>query len=109
MQSLPSSLFLAAMLLGASGCAVVVYPVHKEKIVTLPVDLPMDMCADQGVVAVSAGKPGERMVCELHAVTGTHVPRCICRDEGMIAQQTVDTQQLLLDKSQGFGYLEGAK
>jgi len=92
------------MLLGASGC--VVYPVHKEKIVALPVDLPMGMCAEQGALTVSAGKPGERMACELNAVTGTHVPRCICRDEGLIAQQTIDTQQAILERFQTVDYLE---
>jgi hypothetical protein len=59
MRGMPSSLFVAAMLLGTSGC--VVYPVHKEKIVALPVDLPMGMCAEQGALTVSAGNPVERM------------------------------------------------
>jgi hypothetical protein len=104
MRSLPSSLFVAAMLLGASGC--VVYPVHKERIVALPVDLPMGMCAEQGALTVSAGNPGERMRCELNPVTGTHVPRCICRDEGLIAQQAIGTQQAILERIQTVDYLE---
>jgi hypothetical protein len=76
-----------------AGCAS--KPVQKQNIAGLPVTLPLAMCAEHGTVAVSKGNEGERMLCERTAPIGTHLPYCICRDEGMVAQQTEDTQFLI--------------
>jgi hypothetical protein len=56
--------------------------VRKELMVQGPIILPNEMCAQHGTVAVSNDKEGDRMVCELQNQLGTHIPRCICVDEG---------------------------
>jgi hypothetical protein len=73
----------------------VTIPVHKENVVPLPVVLTLEMCAEAGTTALSLGKEGERMVCERQLPIGSHLPRCVCRDEGMILAQTNETQDLL--------------
>ena len=56
--------------------------VRKEMMVQGPIVLPNEMCAQHGTVAMSNDKEGDRMVCELQNQLGTHIPRCICVDEG---------------------------
>jgi hypothetical protein len=52
------------------------------------------VCAARGLIAVSLGQEGERMICELQTPLGSHLARCTCWDEGMIAQQRQDTQNI---------------
>jgi hypothetical protein len=87
-----SSYSLIVLLL-AIGCAR--QAVHKENVVALPVVLPLKMCAQPGTVSVSLGDVGERMLCERQLPLGSHLPLCVCRDEGMIAQQSRETQELV--------------
>ncbi|HEX4384581.1 MAG TPA: hypothetical protein VH083_16580 [Myxococcales bacterium] len=56
--------------------------VHKEMMAMGPVILPNSMCAEHGTVSLSNDKEGDRMVCELQNQLGTHIPRCVCIDEG---------------------------
>jgi hypothetical protein len=92
-MKLSRAFILAGGLLFA-GCASK-QAVHKEGIVDRPITLALSMCAEAGTVAVSRGNEGERMVCERQTPVGTHLPTCVCRDEGMIAQQVEDTQQVI--------------
>ncbi|HEX4382767.1 MAG TPA: hypothetical protein VH083_07455 [Myxococcales bacterium] len=85
-----SALLAIVILAGCSTAAV-----RKDTIVDLPVVLPLYMCPQPGTVATSLGDVGERMVCERQLPIGSHLPRCVCRDEGFIAQQTAETQDLL--------------
>jgi hypothetical protein len=80
-------------LLAVGTCEVI--PVHRDALVTSPVVLPNRMCAEHGKVAVSTDKPGERMICELQEPLGTHLPRCTCWDEGLLAQKRDDTQSAM--------------
>jgi hypothetical protein len=89
----PRSCQFALALVIAAGCAKVI-PVHKENIVGVPVVMPTNMCAARGTVAMSLGREGERMICELQTPLGSHLARCTCWDEGMIAQQRQDTQNI---------------
>jgi hypothetical protein len=56
--------------------------VRKEMMAMGPVILPNSMCAQHGTTAMSTDKEGERMLCELQEQIGTHLPRCVCWDEG---------------------------
>lgn len=91
MKLLRTSVLASGLLF--AGCAS--KHVHKEAIVDRPITLALSMCAETGTVAVSRGDEGERMVCERLTPIGTHLPTCVCRDEGMIAQQVEDTQQVI--------------
>lgn len=42
--------------------------------------LPNSMCAKNGV-AHSNDPKGDRMICGFELLVGTHVPKCVCRDE----------------------------
>lgn len=75
-----------------AAVACTMYPVHRDAIVQTPVVLPNNMCAAHGKVAVSTDKPGERMICELQEPLGTHLAKCTCWDEGLVADKRVDTQ-----------------
>jgi hypothetical protein len=87
-------LLASAVLLAGTACQSA-KPVRKEKIFGVPIVMPTAMCPELGTVAVSLGEEGERMVCEMQVPLGTHLPRCVCRDEGMMAQQKEDTDPLL--------------
>jgi hypothetical protein len=78
-------------LFAAAACTI--YPVHRDAIVQTPVVLPNNMCAAHGKVAVSTDKPGERMICELQEPLGTHLAKCTCWDEGLIADKRIDTPE----------------
>jgi hypothetical protein len=69
-----------AGLILAIGCRQIA--VRKEMLAMGPVILPNGMCAMHGTVAMSKDKEGERMLCELQEQLGTHIPRCVCWDEG---------------------------
>jgi hypothetical protein len=75
--------------------------VRREALVPVPVVLPNEMCDDRGRVALSKGKPGERMICEMQEPLGSHVARCTCWDEGLLAEKRTDTQQLMLNITTG--------
>jgi hypothetical protein len=77
---------LAFAVLLAAGCSSM-QPVHKENMVGTYVQMPASACAEHSTIAMSKGKPGERMVCEMIEPVGSHVPKCLCRDEALIAQQ----------------------
>jgi hypothetical protein len=93
MSALPRHLLPFSLLLAASSCSSS-SSVRKEAMVTTPVVMPNAMCAKHGTVAMSSDKPGERMLCELQEPLGSHLPKCVCWDEGLIAQQREDTQQI---------------
>jgi hypothetical protein len=79
-------LIAAAAIFIALGCAQ--KPgVRKELMAMGPVILPNSMCAEHGTVAVSNDKEGDRMVCELQNQLGTHIPRCVCVDEGFTERE----------------------
>jgi hypothetical protein len=87
------SILLGFALSFAAGCASNT-PVHKEKMVDRPIVVPTAMCAQHGTVAMSNDKTGDRMVCELQEPLGSHMSKCICWDEGLVAQQREETQQI---------------
>lgn len=90
-MSLPR--FGLLILLAGVACQSV-KPVHKENIFGVPVVMPLHMCPEAGTVGMSLGAEGERMMCEIQIPLGTHLPRCTCWDEGMLAQQREDTQEI---------------
>jgi hypothetical protein len=75
--------------------------VRKEKMAMGPVILPTEMCAEHGRVAMSADKEGDRMVCELQAILGSHVPRCVCVDEGFSDRE----RELAFEQLKGLGMI----
>jgi len=77
-QLLSLSAILALTL--AMGCQK--NKVRKEMMAMGPVILPNHMCAQHGTTAMSTDVEGERMLCELQEQIGTHLPRCVCWDEG---------------------------
>jgi hypothetical protein len=75
--------FAMAALAVTMGCAnVKKQDVRKEMMAMQPIVLPNEMCAEHGTVAVSNDKEGDRMICELQNQLGSHIPRCVCVDEG---------------------------
>jgi hypothetical protein len=56
--------------------------VRREMMAMGPVILPNEMCAEHGTTAMSNDKEGDRMVCQMENKIGTHIPNCVCFDEG---------------------------
>jgi hypothetical protein len=63
--------------------------------------LPNNMCGQKGVAAASNDPKGDRMICEFEEPVGSHVPRCVCRDEQNIIADRENTQQYLRDMEHG--------
>jgi hypothetical protein len=81
--------------------------VRRDAIVQAPVVMPTRMCDERGRVAYSKDKPGERMVCELQEPLGSHLAKCVCWDEGLLAQKRQDTQQIMI-QNQGVQTCNGS-
>ncbi|HEX4384582.1 MAG TPA: hypothetical protein VH083_16585 [Myxococcales bacterium] len=67
-----------------------------------PIILPNSMCAEHGTVAVSNDKEGDRMICELQNQLGTHIPRCVCVDEGFSERE----RELAFEMLRGSGSID---
>ena len=72
----------------------------SDRVVSDGVILPSYMCAKRGVAAASKDPVGKRMVCEMEELLGTHMARCVCRDEQQIADDREGSQQALRDAEQ---------
>jgi hypothetical protein len=81
----------------ALGCAK--SSVRKEMMAMGPVILPNAMCAPHGTVSMSNDKEGDRMVCEMQEQLGTHIPRCVCVDEGFSERE----RELAMEQMRGLG------
>ena len=66
------AMLMAATLVAAAGCARK-QEVRKELMAMNPVVLPTAMCAEQGNVSYSKDKEGDRMVCEMQNILGSHI------------------------------------
>jgi hypothetical protein len=62
------------------GCATAEGLGSTNRAVSDGVILPNSMCSKNGVAA-SKDPKGDRMICGFETLVGTHVPKCVCRDE----------------------------
>ena len=86
----------AAAVLALSFVACATRPQRERQLAKATV-LPNDMCAQNRVAAASNDPKGDRMICEFEEPVGSHVPRCVCRDEQNIVADRENTQQYLRD------------
>ena len=91
------SIALTIFALAVTACATTQ---SQERVVSEGVILPNYMCAKRGVAAASNDPVGQRMICEMEELVGTHLPRCVCRDEKQIVADREDSQQTVLDMEQ---------
>jgi hypothetical protein len=73
----------------------------RERALSKAVVLPNGMCAQRGVQAASNDPKGERMFCEFEEPVGSHVPRCVCRDEQQAIADRDIAQQYIRDLEHG--------
>jgi hypothetical protein len=76
-------ILIALLAIVLNACAVH-DPLKHRIIYTQGVVLPNGMCAPKGKVSASNDPKGERMICELEEFTGSHISKCVCRDEDEI-------------------------
>src|SRR5207248_344057 len=88
---------LVIFAVGAGACSTTR---SQERVVSEGVILPNYMCAKRGVSAASNDPMGQRMICEFEELVGTHLPRCVCRDEKQIVADREGSQQNVLDMLQ---------
>ena len=58
------------------------------------------MCATDGSVQHTKDPEGMRIYCGFEELVGSHIPKCICRDESDIAYRREEAQQYLRDQAQ---------
>jgi hypothetical protein len=93
------SVTLMTATLAVTACATDHKP--KERAISGDIVVANALCGGYAVRAATKDPPGERMTCGWEELVGTHVPRCICRDE---KQQELDrdmAQQYLRDVEMG--------
>lgn len=66
-----------------------------------------NMCASDGSVQHTKDPEGKRVFCGLEELVGTHLPKCICRDEAQAADQRDEAQQYLRDADRARQLLGG--
>jgi len=76
-----------------TACAVT--PIQRDRAVSRDVVVSNAMCGTHGTVSASNDAKGERMLCGWEEFTGSHVPKCICRDEQGIIEEREQTQDWL--------------
>ena len=75
----------------AIGCSVT--PIRKDRPLSKDVVVANSMCAQHGVVSASNDPVGDRMVCGWEEFVGSHVPKCVCRDEQQVAEDRESSQE----------------
>jgi hypothetical protein len=79
------------------GCATA----QNNRVVSQGVVLANSMCARHGVAAASNDPKGDRMICELEELVGSHVPRCVCRDEQQLVADRDASQEYVREIEHG--------
>jgi hypothetical protein len=59
-----------------------------------------DLCTKDRSVQHTDDAPGKRIHCGLEEIIGTHILRCVCRDEAQAAQERAAAQQYMLEAAQ---------
>jgi hypothetical protein len=86
---------IALMVLAFALSACAAKQFRKQQVVSEGVVLPNKMCASYGKVALSNDVEGERMICEMEEPVGSHLPKCVCRDELALADEKDKTQETM--------------
>jgi hypothetical protein len=56
-----------------------------------------NMCASDGSVQHTKDPQGQRIYCGLEEILGSHIPKCVCRDEMQMRDQREEAKQYLRD------------
>ena len=59
-----------------------------------------NLCAHDGTVHASKDPEGQRIYCGLEELVGSHIPKCVCRDEAEIADRRNESQQYFREAQQ---------
>ena len=90
--------FLATAL-AATACATNHKP--KERAISGDMIVANSLCGGYAVRAATNDPPGERMICGWEELVGSHVPKCICRDEKQLEEDRQAGQAYLRDAEHG--------
>ena len=86
---------VGALVLALSACTTVTPKPHA--LLSDGLVVAASVCGPKNSVKATNDAPGKRAVCELETVVGTHVPKCVCRDEEQMNLDREETQQYLRD------------
>jgi hypothetical protein len=59
-----------------------------------------ELCSKNRSVEHTNDAPGKRIHCGLEEIIGTHILKCVCRDEAQAAQERAAAQQYMLEAAQ---------
>ena len=69
--------------------------------------VPMHMCAQNRSTQHSNDAEGQRAYCGLEELLGSHIPKCVCRDEGRTPEERAAAQRYLQEAQQARQLLKG--
>jgi hypothetical protein len=55
----------------------------------------LNMCAPDRSAKHTDDPPGQRVYCAIEELVGSHIPKCVCRDEAQAAQQRAEADEFL--------------
>jgi hypothetical protein len=96
MRFIPVAILAAV---GSAACATNHKP--KERAVQGDIVVANSMCGGYAVQAATKDAPGDRMICGWEEFVGSHVPKCVCRDEKQMQADREQAQQYLRDVEAG--------
>jgi hypothetical protein len=95
-----SRIFVAASVLLLTACATVAEREATNKQWSQGgVIVATNMCAQDRSAQHSKDPEGQRAYCALETPLGTHVPKCVCRDENKSVTEREAAQQFLRDEA----------
>lgn len=66
-----------------------------------------NMCARDGSVQHTKDPAGKRAYCALEEIVGSHIPKCVCRDELQVNDEREEARQYMRDASQSRQLIPG--
>src|SRR4051812_6847670 len=69
--------------------------------------VPFNMCSRSRSIDHSNDPEGQRAYCSLEELIGSHIPKCVCRDESKAAYERANAQQYMRDAEQSRQLVHG--
>jgi hypothetical protein len=87
------NLTAACILLFLAACATAAQ--HDKAQWAEGVIVAMNMCSQDGSAQHTKDPEGNRAYCAREVMVGSHVPKCVCRDEGQTAAEREEVEQYM--------------
>jgi hypothetical protein len=100
-------IFVAVSVLLLTACATVAEREATNKRWSEGVIVATNMCTQDRSVQHSKDPEGQRAYCGFEVPLGTHVPKCVCRDEKQSVEERDAVEQFMRNEAQARQNLKG--